>query len=50
MLRVLNEKKRSNVSISGMHGNKSSNTIAKLEKSLNLWNKMTIKHKNADFG
>ena len=38
MLRVLNEKnkKGQNVSISGIHGNQSSNTIAKLEKGLNL--------------
>ena len=36
MLSVLNEKikKGQNVSISGIHGNKSSNTIAKLVKAL----------------
>ena len=36
MCRVLNEKikKSQNVSISGIHGNKSSNTIAKFENVL----------------
>ena len=43
---VLNEIiKRSTISTFGIHGNQSSNLIAKLEKCLNLWNKMTNKHK-----
>ena len=52
MIRVLNEKikKGQNVSLSGNNGNQSSNTIAKLENSLNLWNKMTSEHKCADIG
>ena len=47
---VLNEriKKGQNVSILGIHGNQSSNIIGKLEKCLNLWNKMTNKHKCVD--
>ena len=43
---VLNERiKKVKISIFGIHGNQSSNIIAKLEKCLNLWNKMTNKHK-----
>ena len=45
VLRVLNEKikKGQNVSISGIHCNQSSNTIAKLEKkSLNLPTNTTV--------
>ena len=47
---VLNEiiKKSQNVSILGIHGNQSSSIIVKLEKCLNLWNKMTNKHKCVD--
>ena len=47
---VLNEriKKGQNVSTFGIHGNQSSNIIAKLEKCLTLWNKMTNKHKCVD--
>ena len=47
---VLNEiiKKGQNVSIFGIHGNQSSNIIAKFEKRLNLCNKMTNKHKCVD--
>ena len=46
---VLDERfKGQNVSIFGIHGNQSSNIIAKLEKCLTLWNKMTNKHKYVD--
>ena len=39
---------RINVFIFGIHGNQSSNIIAKLEKCLTLRNKMTDKHKCVD--
>ena len=47
---VSNEKnkKGQNVSIFGIHGNQSSNIIAKLQRCLNSWNKMTKKHKCVD--
>ena len=46
---VLDERKKGqNVSIFGIHGNQSSNIIAKLEKCLTLWNKMTNIHKCVD--
>ena len=40
--------KGQNVSIFGIHGNQSSNIIAKLEKCLTLRNKMTNRHKCVD--
>ena len=47
---VLNEiiKKVNFFSIFGIHGNQSSNIIAKIEKCLTLWNRMTHKHKCVD--
>ena len=47
---VVNEriKKGQNISIFGIHGNQSSNIIAKLEKCLTLRNKMTNRHKCVD--